>query len=81
MTTKLPAARMTRGDRIQFAAGAVLLAVAALAFAGYLTVTGYGQALIGGFLALAGAALVSAVVVSYGAVGPQPILVREKADR
>lgn len=78
MTTTLPAARMTRGDHLQFAAGTVLFAAVALVFAGYLTLTGYGQALIGGFLALAGAALVSAVVVSYNAAGPQPILISER---
>jgi hypothetical protein len=79
MNTQLPASRMTRGDRIQFAAGTVLFAAVAMTFAGYLTITGYSQTLVGGFLTLAGAALVSAVVVSYGAVGPQPVPVREKA--
>lgn len=78
MNTKLPAPPMTRGDRIQFAAGTVLFAAVALTFAGYLTMTGYGPTLIGGFLALAGAALISAVVVAYGLAGPQPIPVSER---
>jgi hypothetical protein len=78
MTPKLPAARMTRGDRVQFAAGTILFAAVAMTFAGYLTITGYGPALIGGFLALAGAALISAVVVTFNAAGPQPISVTAK---
>lgn len=81
MTTKIPAPRMTRGDGIQFAAGAVLLAAVAMTFAGYLTMTGYGPALIGGFLALAGASLISAVVASYNVAGPQPIPVTGRGSK
>jgi hypothetical protein len=70
MTTTARPARMSRGDRLQFAAGTVLFATAALAFAGYLAMAGYGPAPAGLLLVIAGSAFIAAAALAPSAPVP-----------